>query len=305
MNLRDLEAFVALAETGSIKRAALHLRLTQPATTRRVQNFEASIRGAVLLDRSVKPAALTHAGTEVLSHCRRILRAVAELKECASVSPAAMGELRIGVSPGLAGAILSSPFDELCGRFPNVQLRIRSQWTAELIEAIERSALDCAVALLTDHHRLPSGVTGTQIGVEALAVVGARDMDLPPSSKRNLLLRNLRSIGWVLNPAGCGYRDALFRACDRAGVTCRVVADVLGYDLQLSMVAKGAALGLVPRRLIDKSPLRKRLRTIDLTDFAPEARIIVLRGAALGNLSGPVDELQACISTAINNKRYA
>src|SRR3954466_10916709 len=43
MNLQDIEAFVAVAEAGSVNRAALRLNLTQPATTRRVQNFEAAI----------------------------------------------------------------------------------------------------------------------------------------------------------------------------------------------------------------------------------------------------------------------
>ena len=70
MNLADLKAYVALAETGSINRAALRLRLTQPAVTRRIQNFETSIRGTVLLDRRVKPPVLTPAGRQVLAHCR-------------------------------------------------------------------------------------------------------------------------------------------------------------------------------------------------------------------------------------------
>ena len=54
MNLPDLKAFVALAETGSINRAALRLGLTQPATTRRIQNFEASMAGTALLSAPAK-----------------------------------------------------------------------------------------------------------------------------------------------------------------------------------------------------------------------------------------------------------
>jgi DNA-binding transcriptional LysR family regulator len=304
MNLADLAAFVALAETGSIKRAALHLGLTQPATTRRVQNFEARMGGVTLLDRSVKPAVLTRAGREVLSRCQRILRAVGDLDEFASGKSTPI-ELRIGVSPGLAATVLSSPFDELRRRFASFQLRIKSQWSSEMVEAIQANALDCAVALLSEHHRLPSGIASAQIGVEPLAVVASRDLVLPTFSKRSPRLKDLGDAGWILNPAGCGYRDALVRACDRAGVACKIVADVLGYDLQLALVAKGAALGLVPRRLIDKSNLRRQLATVDVADFALDARIAVLRGPTLGRLGAAVDELQTRLCGMIKHKNLA
>src|SRR5215510_5378973 len=112
MNLADLKAFVAVAETGSINRAALRLGLTQPAATRRVQNFEAAI-GAALLDRSSKPPALTAAGRQVLEHCRRVLKAVTELEANAAEQGEPAGELRIGLSPGLAEVVLTSPLDDL------------------------------------------------------------------------------------------------------------------------------------------------------------------------------------------------
>src|SRR5262249_58289702 len=79
MNLQDIEAFVAVAETGSVNRAAARLNLTQPATTRRIQHFEAAIADAPLFNRTLKPAALTPLGAHVLEHCRRVLAAVPEL----------------------------------------------------------------------------------------------------------------------------------------------------------------------------------------------------------------------------------
>src|SRR5215831_20232647 len=83
MNLQDIEAFVAVAETGSVNRAAARLNLTQPATTRRIQNFEAAIGATSLFGRSIKPAVLTSLGSHVLEQCRRVLAAVAELEACA------------------------------------------------------------------------------------------------------------------------------------------------------------------------------------------------------------------------------
>jgi DNA-binding transcriptional LysR family regulator len=81
MNLQDIEAFVAVAETGSVNRAAARLNLTQPATTRRIQHFEAAIGDAPLFNRTLKPAALTALGGHVLEHCRRVLRVAPLLPE--------------------------------------------------------------------------------------------------------------------------------------------------------------------------------------------------------------------------------
>lgn len=297
MNLPDLKAFVALAETGSISRAALRLGLTQPATTRRVQNFEASMGAIALLDRRAKPAKLTPAGRQVLAHCYRVLTAVTDLQACAGGRAEPSGDLRIGVSPGLTESVLSAPFDALRGRYPDVRMRVTSQWTSALIDAVDRCELDCAVALLTDHHSLPLGMAGTQIGVERLGVVGARNIELPTIGRRELCLSDLSGHGWVLNPVGCGYREALIRACDCARISCRIVADVLGYDLQLSLVAKGTGLGLAPRRLIDKSAVRQRLRVLKVVDFTPEVRVMMLRATVLGSLGVAVDYLQARLAT--------
>jgi DNA-binding transcriptional LysR family regulator len=303
MNLSDLSAFVALAETGSTNRASLRLGLTQPATTRRIQNFEASMAGTVLLDRRVKPPILTPVGRQVLAHCQRVLRAVAELKACAASGTEPAGELRIGISPGLAETVLSAPLDDLRSRFPGVQLRVTSEWTTPLIRKVADCKLDCAIALVTDHHTLPSAVTVSLIGVEELAVVAPRDFKISKNNAHAIRFNDLQPVGWIVNPVGCGYREALLRAFDRSNGSCRIVAEVLGYDLHLSLVARGAGLGLVPRRLIDESPLRRKLRVVKVSDFNPEVRILMLRAASLANLSMAVDYLMELISGTTSKRK--
>ena len=73
MNIHDLEAFVAVVETGSIVAASARINLTQPGITRRIQNLEDSL-GIALLDRQSKPLRPTAAGREAYEHGRRGLR---------------------------------------------------------------------------------------------------------------------------------------------------------------------------------------------------------------------------------------
>lgn len=288
MNLQDIEAFVAVAETGSVNRAAIRLNLTQPATTRRIQSFEAAMGQPALFDRSVKPAALTSLGRHVLEHCRRVLAAVAELEASSAKAANPAGTLRIGVAHGFGGMVLTAPLDGLRRSFPRLQLQVSSDWTTELIERVRSGALDLAVGLMTDAHSLPGGLTRIDLGDEQVVVVaGPRPLARLPEGRCRL--RDLADEGWFLNPPGCGCRAALMRAFDRLQLPVKVEAEVFGEDLQLSLLAHGGGLGLVPRRQFEASPHRVDLRTLDVADFDLPATVALVRPRAPGRFDRAVD----------------
>lgn len=292
MNLQDLRAFVAVAETGSISRAALRLHLTQPATTRRVQNFEAAMGSVALFDRTSKPLIVTPAGRQVLERCREVLRAIAELESSAWINGEPHGELRMGVGMG-AEALLDPALEKLRRRFPRVVLRITADWTAMLIEALRTGALDVALAFVTTDHRLPPKVVMNPAGTETIKVVAARDAKLPRKRGGRLRLRDLGDYRWILNPDGCAYRVAVQRAHDVAGIPLQLAADVIGRDMQLSMVARGMGLGLASERAVRTSPYRRALRFVPLEDFQLTATVAVLHAGSLGSLDPVADLLQS------------
>ncbi len=292
MNLGDIAAFVAVAETGSINRAARRLNLTQPATTRRVQNFEAAMGGAALLNRAAKPPVLTPAGRQALEHCRRVLKAVADL--AAGAGAAAAGELRVGLAPGLAEVALAAPFDDLRQAFPDLSLRLTTQWTGESIEAVRAGGLDCALGLVVEQHVLPPAVQAVALGIEEIVVVGLR------GTRPARRLADLGDRRWVLNPPGCGYRLALQRACDRAGIDLDIAAEVAGRDLQISLISRGMGLGLVPRRQVMASLHRRDLKILTPDDFRIEATIALLHGPALGLLDQAVERLRDGVAAQLH-----
>lgn len=278
MNLQDIEAFVAVAETGSVNRAAARLNLTQPATTRRIQNFEAAIGDAPLFNRAVKPAALTALGLHVLEHCRRVLAAVAELEATTTSASDPAGDLKIGVAHGLGGLVLTTPLDALRRRFPRLRLQVSSDWTTGLIEGVRSGALDCAVGLLTDAHIVPAGTLRVALGSEQVVVVGPSSARRPDGGPWRL--HDLAGEGWVLNPAGCGCRAALLRAFDRLKLPIHVAAEVFGEELQLALIAHSGGLGLVPRRQFEHSPHRQTLQVLDMLDFCLPTEVTLIRSAA-------------------------
>ncbi len=277
MNIRDIQAFVAVAETGSVNRAALRLNLTQPAITRRIQGFEAAFSGEPLFDRSVKPAILTAHGNAVLEHCRRVLVATAELEACATGAADPAGELRVGVAHGLGDIVLTAPLDAVRRSFPRVRMQVSASWSTGLIEAVRSGAIDCAVGLLTDAHMMAAGLQRLSLGAERVIVVAPSSR---PATRRDgspWRLHDLAQEGWLLNPRGCGCRAALERAFDRHNLALAVAAEVFGEELQMSLLAQSGGLGLVPYRQFDRSPHRAALRVLQVAEFQIAATVTLIR----------------------------
>jgi DNA-binding transcriptional LysR family regulator len=258
-----------------------------------VQNLEAAL-GVTLLDRRSKPPALTAQGRQVLGQCRRVLRAVADLEASLPEGAAALGELRLGVAQGLAAEVISAPLDALRRSFPGLRVQVTSDWTGRMIENLRAGALDAVVGLVPDG-QAASGIASARIGREEVVVAAAKDRALP----RGVALAALAGQDWVLNPPGCSYRAALQRACDRARVPLRVAIEVIGRELQLSLIARGAGLGLVPRRQLERSRQRRALRVVSVRDFTLQADICMLRGPLADALQAPLDQLQDAAAAAL------
>lgn len=290
MNLQDIEAFVAVAETGSVSRAAARLNLTQPAMSRRIQSFEATVGEGMLFNRTVKPAVLTALGGHVLEHCRRVLTAVAELEACTTSAADPAGDLKIGIAHGLGEMVLTAPLEALRQLYPRVRLQISSNWSIGLIEDVRSGVIDCAIGLLTDAHTIPSGLQRIDLGAEEVVIVSASHQP----TKRDgspWRLRDLADEDWILNPSGCGCRAALIRAFDRQQLPMRITAEIFGEDLQLSLLSKSGGLSLVPRRLFEHSSHREGRQIISAVDFKMPATVALVRRAMPGRFDLALEQL--------------
>ena len=255
MEFDDIRAFVAVAESRSVSRAARELHLTQPAVTRRVQRLESSL-GVALCDRRRRPFALTEAGQAVLERCRRVLHAVRDVRSAMGGDELPAREIRVGVAHALTEVALTDPVDRLRRAFPRVSLSLATGWSHDLLERVRIGSLDAALILLSDGERLPAGLDATRLGRERLVVVEPRRA----RGARGGSVASLDGTGWVLNPEGCAARAMLQRALHAARVRMRVAVETYTYELQLALVARHRGLGLVPARILARSPSRARLR---------------------------------------------
>lgn len=151
MNLRHLEHWLALADTGSFSRAAEKLHITQSALSRSIQALEEEL-GGPLVDRIGKRNELTPLGRSVLARARRIVHEAAELKQGAAVmQQGEIGHLRLGLGSG-PGAMLMTPWLVYMARhYPGVKVSVIRGPTELQLQQLRDRLLD---ALVVDVRRV-------------------------------------------------------------------------------------------------------------------------------------------------------
>jgi DNA-binding transcriptional LysR family regulator len=291
MNIPDLEAFVAVVETGSIVAASARLNLTQPGVTRRIQNLEERL-GAALLDRQSKPLKPTSAGREAYEHGRRVLRSVEDLKAGVAPDGVVSGEFRIGIMPYLSEAALAVPLDQLRGEFPKLTLRIVSGWSPRLVEQVVHGELDAAALCLADGISPPEELVSDDLGAQAVLLVAARELGVPKCAS----LRDLSRFPWVMNESGCGFRGFIRHSLESARLPFHVSVEALSVDLRMSMVARSLGIGVVTPAAFARSPWAKAVEVIDAPDFRPQVRSWMLHRPPAGRLGRPI----ACFRDALH-----
>ncbi|MGF1628458.1 MAG: LysR family transcriptional regulator [Kiloniellaceae bacterium] len=290
MKISEIRAFLAVAEAGSMHGAAARLNLTQPAVSRLVQRLEAEL-GAVLLDRSSKPPTLTPAGQQALAQGRRVLQALDDFSGSVAEGGEPRGSFRLGVSLGLSQLVLNEPLDGLRRKFPGLVLQVSSDWSGDLVKDVESNVMNAAVVLSPDHGEPASGAPKKKVGTDRLMVVAPIALALPPRAS----LAELAPHGWVLHPEGCSYRSALRRALAQAGAPFTVAVEAFDQELQLSLVARGNGLGLVPSCLLRHSAYHNRLRCIEVADLDYRLAVWIVRSRFIGSLAPVVEALETAI----------
>jgi DNA-binding transcriptional LysR family regulator len=143
------ELVLAIADTGSLSRAARRLGVTQPTVSRRLVELEAQL-GETLFVREIAGARPTAFGERLLAPARRMADAGAELERIASgVERGPRGVVRVTAPPGVAATVLAPFAVELRRELPEVQLEVIS--TIRYVDLV-RGEADLAI-------RMPSSAT--------------------------------------------------------------------------------------------------------------------------------------------------
>ena len=144
VNIKHLEAFTAVADLSSFRRAATALNTTQPNISARIAALEAQI-GQKLMERDAGSVRLTPAGTLLLKKARSVLDAVDDFMDSAGAPGLFEGTLRLGVTEIVVHSWLGDFLSALRHSFPNVMVDLTVDLSSNLSDALFGHAIDLAL----------------------------------------------------------------------------------------------------------------------------------------------------------------
>ena len=260
MNLRQALTFVTVAEVGTVSKAALRLRIAQPALSRQIIEFEQDL-GLRLFDRVGRRLLLTGEGEQLIAGCRLLLNCASAVKEQAQLlRHGDRGVLKVAGSPQHIESVLSGFLLSYAERYPSVQVKIAEGTGSEIMRLLERGEIDLGQNLLhavkLDERHFGSLPLGS---VELLAVSHPA---LPVGSGRSIEVARLAGFPLLLMDSGFGFRRAFDAASRMAGLKPTIRFESRNPHTLLALAEAGHGVAIVPSQL---QCHRYQLRIVGLT----------------------------------------
>lgn len=267
--LSQIEAFVEIARTRTVSRAADALYVTQPALTARLQRLEEEL-DAKLFVRTPRGMKLTEAGEAYLPHAVKALESLADGRRIVNAfERGGVGRLTVGAAPAVSTYVLPGILRRFTTGHPRVSVSVRTGHSEEILELVVREQADVGLIRELRH---PDIVSTPLYQDRVLLVVepGHRF-----ASRGRIRLEDIAREQLVLFDRTSSYREltnAIFRG---AGVRPEGIMELDNIDAAKKMVQEGFGVALIPYTAVAAELEAGLLREVEVADATPLSRQIV------------------------------
>jgi len=294
MRLEHLQAFLAVAATGSFQKAAQECNVTQSTISRQIQALESEL-GTSLFHRTSQ-AKLTVAGDCLLPQARKISQAWAQaVQDIDTLMAGKQPELCVAAIQSVCAYFLPPILQQFCQVYPDVQLRVTALGSDRSLKVLRDGLVD--VAIVMDN---PLLTTGAEMVVDVLyeePIQVLMAADHPLSRAKAVAWAELVHQPQVMFKDGYGMQRLVKEQFQRYGVEPKTVLELNTLEAFRGIVRQGQLIALLPQsalidsqqdqtlaiRATEDPPLMRRVllvTTQDRIDIPPIQRFCALvRGA--------------------------
>jgi DNA-binding transcriptional LysR family regulator len=260
-DLRDLELFVAVADAGSIARAAERSHTVASAVSKRISDLEDSF-GTALIARNAKGVELTAAGHALLIRARVLLHHAAQLEdEIRRHASGTRGYVRVFANISAIVEFLPGALASFAKNHPDIHVHLEEHVSAAIAAAVADNSADLGIV-----SELPV--------IEGLATVPFRNDELvlvlqpdhPLAQRKSLAFAEIADQPFVGLHADSSLHRLLTRAAVEAGSQLNWRIHVTSFDAACAMVAAGLGISVVPRAATTAYIRSLSLASVSLND---------------------------------------
>jgi LysR family hydrogen peroxide-inducible transcriptional activator len=243
--LRQLQFFLALVRRRSFSKAAADSFVSQSTLSSAIKELE-GVLGRQLVDRSTRHFSLTPAGKDVAERAAKILALAEDLARSVSTRKPLEGPFQLGVIPTIAPFLLPKAAAGLARRFPKLELYLREDLTAALVERLADGSLDAA--LLAFPYDLP-GIDWVEIGEDPFMF--AAPAGSPLAEKTAIRTADLKDAQLLLLEDGHCMREHALDACKLRNDDVAGAYGATSLFTLTQMVRAGLGATLLPKMAVD------------------------------------------------------
>ncbi|MET3515078.1 DNA-binding transcriptional LysR family regulator [Pseudacidovorax sp. 1753] len=241
ISLKQMRAFVAVAQAGSFTRAAEQMFITQSALSSLVRNLEAELDLRVF-DRTTRRLELTDAGRELRQSLEQLLgdldRITTDLQDVTAIR---RGRVRIGTTPLLASTFIPAAIQAFRQDHPEITVRVLDDPVAALMPALYEGDIDLMVATLESE---PAELSSTVLLSDRMVLVC--DAAHPLAGRSEVGWAELLAEPVIALRKGSGLRAITDQVFQAMGAEMLPAQEVSHVSTALSMVASRMGVSVLP-----------------------------------------------------------
>ncbi len=277
ITIKQMEAFVAITETGGFRRAAEHLNLSQSAVTTHIKNLEEQL-GVSLFHRTTRSVRLTNAGQKLMDQAGRTLVRLEEtIQHFHDEAALQEGRVTLSTAPSFASSLLPQILAEFQRRHPNIVIEVVEAYASDILEAVRSHTADFGVGPMSEQS--PEFVF-EHLLIDNLTAIVAPDHGL--AARKSIRINDLASQALLVMPRLSETRRRLETAFTAKGLPLKPAYEMLHHQTLIAMAEAGVGVGVLPGIAL-RGAGRSRSCLLTITDPKITRRVgtITLRGTSL------------------------
>ena len=266
MNLMHLKVFKTLAETENLSKPSKRLELSPPSINHNIYILEEHYK-AKLFDRSNKKLKLTRFGEVLLHYVTDILQLIENSEHhIQTMISEVKGHLSLGASHTIAENVIPKIMGMFNHDYPEVEIQLEVTNTQHIVDHIMEKKLD--IGLIEGPVQEENIISQSFMQDELLVIL---PFNHPLAVKKNLTLKELASLPFVLREKGSGTREVMESALTRAGLdlsTLKTVMELGNTQAVIGAVEAGLGATILSGLAVSKEIQLKTVKTCKVSNVS-------------------------------------